>query len=278
MAVSININQPFIQDVKQRDLITPLPISPATGYYSVSNTNFGELKETYDEKPGIGVQVKILYSISAKIFISTGLDLSFLRYKRSIEVADLYDTQNIIGHSWLTNVRAANGDLIFNQNGGFTYDPPMIFGPSDKIGKTSAFFAGAPVLVGTTFLNEKLTILGGGIFSLPITASTYEQELIFEYDGKFSLGGVGSGAPFVFSGSKVHQQDTRKNVTYHFKPSAGLMMQISYRLLKKLQADLTMQKNFTPIYKSEYQSAGKAKLNLLSLGISYTVMNFNSPE
>lgn len=263
--------------------MTEAPIDPTSGY-SVTYFNVGKLRETYNEEPGIGLQTKILYSISPKIFVSTGLDLSFLRYKRSIEVDDLYDNDAriIIGSSFpfLTD---PDGNRIVNRDGTFAIDQSRIFGPTDKTGKTTVWNVGIPILAGTTFLNDKLTISMGGIFSVPVTASTYEHELVYEYGQVIWIGGVDENGdyPMNIIGQdryQFRQQDTKKNVTKQFKPSAGLMMQIGFRLWKKFQADLTMQKNVTPIYKSEYQSAGKAKLNLLSFGFSYSFLNFNSPE
>jgi hypothetical protein len=120
---------------------------------------------------------------------------------------------------------------------------------SGDVGNTTTLSLQVPVLVGTRFLQKKLEVRTGALFSYLLHATQTKEQ-------------------YTASTQSISQyKDSGKDGFTEFQ--AGVTVQTTYLFGRHMGLDFAFQKFFTPIYKSAEQFAGEAKYNLLSLGLSY---------
>jgi len=126
--------------------------------------------------------------------------------------------------------------------------------PDDALGKTSAWYLQMPVMAGTAFWNNKLVVRTGLTASAVLNARQYQQHYAIDYSTSVPV-------------EKVTVSPG--NVTGNFTTlSIGAVLQGTYCITPNIGVDLTAQRSFSNIYKSEIQAG--AKYNTLSLGMRYT--------
>jgi hypothetical protein len=249
-------NLPLIRSVEKNAVIAALPI-PTTSGYSYMAVNVGGLKESYTPKAGFRLGSKVDYSISKQFFITVGISLDYLRYQRSIEITKINSSPSstmptpiVSGKPFGTFygvplLRDQNGNPILESNGSIG-----IAKKSEDFGNTTTLSLQVPVTVGKSF-QDKFLVKTGIIFNYLMRATEVRQSVTM---------------PAV---TVIEEKQTSKEGFNEFL--TGATIQATYLPSPKIGIDVTAQKFFTPIYTGSYQSAGKAKLNTVSLGLSYSL-------
>jgi hypothetical protein len=243
-------NYPIIKTVETDLQPVALTIPAATGYSSyVTQVN---VRESFSSKVGFEIGSRFDYSVTSKFFITSGLSVSHIRFKRTEEISLL--SPDIQFHNLPTTVgqpfgsvygtitwRDAQGNVILN--------PPSLPQKSENIGNTTTWSVLTPVIIGTSFLNKKLEVRTGALFSYLLRATqTKEQYTASTY-------------------SMSEYKDSSKDGFSEFQ--VGITVQTSYLFGRHIGIDFAAQKFFTPIYTSTEQFGDEPKYNLLTLGLSY---------
>lgn len=243
-SITGGITYPYIKSKMETTTFTGVP---TTGYgqYYVSSYSF---KESYEVQPGLQLGGRMDMSLTQRFFLTTGISVSWLRYKQSALILLPQETQLTPIYEYPTL------PIIDN-----IYDTP----DDDKIGKTSAWYLQVPLSVGTTLLkNNRLAIQAGFMFSIVLDARTYTR--------KFSY--VPSVTPTQQPGYifyypyQIEVNVVRENVTDSFtQVRAGGMISIAYKITERVNVNVSGQPDFTPLYK---EGMG-AKPVTFALGGSY---------
>ncbi len=244
-------NYPIIKTVETDHQPTGITIPAATGYASYATKI--NVRESFSSKVGFEIGSRFDYYFTSKFFITSGLSISHVRFKRTIEVSLLSpDIQ-------LDNLPATVGQPFGSIYGSMTWldaqgnvvlSPPSVFPQkSENIGNTTTWSVLAPVLIGTSFLHKKLEVRTGALFSYLVRATQTKEQ-------------------YTASTRSISEyKDSSKDGFNEFQ--AGITVQTTYLLGRHVGVDFAAQKFFTPIYQSSEQFADEAKYNLLSLGLSY---------
>ncbi|HEY9048394.1 MAG TPA: outer membrane beta-barrel protein [Ohtaekwangia sp.] len=246
IAVKASANYPIIPDVTNAAYMNA-PIPSSTGYSST--TVAASIRQKFQSKVGGAFQSTIDYQLSSRFFLSTGLGISYLRYKRSTEIGSLpVGVESLV----ITSTSGVSIGSMYGSITGVDSDHGLgaiLVTPSDKTGNTSLVYIQAPVMAGVALLNSKLLLRVGATFSTLIYASEHKRR----YN--------------VTSFTVENYKDTSKD---SYTPIvAGAALQVTYQMLPKVGVDFTANRSFSSIYKTD--DADKAKSALLSLGLSYSL-------
>src|SRR5688572_2108961 len=165
------VNYPVIPT---KTMETQIKTLGTPGYEGFSFINVGSISLSHESKPGIDLGGAVDYSISRKFFISTGLNLSYLRFKKRVKIERLgsddvfdgdFNPSTTVGTpmgSFYGSIiyRDANGNVVVDENGQPRTQITSLRSTDDH-GKTSTLYLQVPVLVGTTFFHHKLIVRGG---------------------------------------------------------------------------------------------------------------------
>lgn len=220
------------------------PVIPSAGYTSIP-VNIATLKESYESKPGFDVGSSVDYTISSRFFITTGLNFSFLRYKRTFTIEKLSgdDLNNLTGNA----IGQPLGSIIFRDVNGNPLPESVSIQHSENKGKTSTLYLQIPVLIGTSFFQDKLLIRGGVSFSYLLSASVYTD--------RYSIN----------SGLESYKDNSRDG--YNSLLASGTIS-ATYMVTKSLGIDLGANKFLSPIFGG---SEAKSKYNTFSAGLNCTL-------
>jgi hypothetical protein len=253
--LTVDTNLPLIRSVEKNEVRAALPF-PTTSGYSYMAVNVGGLKESYTPQIGFGLGSEVDYSFSKQFFVSVGISLSYLRYQRSIEITKINSTPSstmpipiVSGKPFgsfygVPLQRDQNGNPILESNGSVA-----IAKTSEDFGNTTTLSLQVPVCIGKFFFKEKFLVKTGVVFNYLLRATEVRQSNINS------------------TNTIIEEKQTTKEGCNEFL--TGATIQASYLLSPKFGIDVTAEKFFTPIYSTSRQSAGKAKLNTVSLGLSY---------
>jgi hypothetical protein len=253
--LNVNTNLPLISSVEKNEVMAGLPIATAAGY-SYMAVNVGGLKESYTPQVGFGLGSNVDYSISKQFFISVGISLSYLRYQRSIEITRINSSPSStmplpiasgkpFGSFYGVPLqRDQNGNPVVESNGSFA-----IAQKSEDFGNTTTLSLQVPVCIGKSFLKEKVLVKTGIVFNYLLRATEIRQ------------------SNTIPTNTVIEEKQTEGFNEF----LTGATIQATYLLSPKIGIDVTADKFFTPIYASSHQWAGKAKLNTVSLGLSYSL-------
>lgn len=226
------------------------PVIPSSGYTTIS-TSTATFKESYEAKPGFDVGGSVDYIVSPRFFITTGVNFSLLRYKRifTIENLQVDDFNSPLNTSAGNAIGQPFGSIVFRDVNGNTLPEGAVnlLQPSQNKGKTSTLYLQIPVLIGTTFFQDKLFIRGGISFSYLLSASVYTD--------RYSL----------TSGIESYKDKSRDS--FNALLAAGTI-NATYMITKSLGVDIGVSKSLTPIFG---ESKVKSKYNTFSLGVNYTL-------
>jgi hypothetical protein len=243
-------NYPIIKTVETDHQTITLPIAGATGYSSYV-IPLG-ISESYVSKVGFDIGSRFDYQITSKFFITSGVSINHIRYQKTVEISHL--SPNIQIYNLPTTVGQPFGALYGSfasrdAQGNVELRPPVLLQKSENVGNTTTLSVQVPVLIGTSFLNKKLEVRTGALFSYLLHATQTKQQY----------------TPSTQSLSEY--KDSNKDGFIEFQ--AGITIQTTYIFGRHVGLDFAAQKFFTPIYKSAEQYGGEAQYNLLSLGLSY---------
>ncbi len=243
-------NYPIIKTVETYHQPITVPIAGAAGYTSFV-IPVG-VRELYVSKVGFEIGGKFDYNITSKFFITSGLSINHIRYKRTVEISPL--SPNIQSYNLPTTVGQPFGALFGSvasrdAQGIVEFSLPALLPKSENVGNTMTLALQMPALIGTSFLNKKLEVRTGALFSYLLYATQTKQQYAASTQ------------------SLSEYKDSSKDGFNEFQ--AGITVQTTYLFGHHRGIDFSVQKFFTPIYKSAEQFGGESKYNLLSLGLSY---------
>jgi hypothetical protein len=253
LAIGFSVNKALIPEVSNDHKLESQLSSPYAGYSAFYST-FATVRQSFDEKAGFNLKGSFDYGISKKFFLTTGLTVSYSRYRMRNIVDALQPIQpnvdfrdnslNPPSPYYGYQVGSPYGNIY---QGGYRYtdlNPPVITindSESKEIGKTTFISLQVPMLVGTSFLKNKLSTRIGAVTSFILHASTYQWEAL---------------------------KAEKKTSTNDFTPvSAGAMLQANYNFTSRISVEISGQHFFNSLYKNP--EGEKAKLNLFSAGLSY---------
>ena len=265
-SIEAGINYPMIGEVSHKATITAIPVPSSPGNTSYT-TNLGTVREVFEGNIGFFVSGKINRTIHKRFFLTSGLSFDYRRFNRSV-IIDRSEEQVIIQGGVITlnpdpgqpygvihgslYIRDANGNLILNPDG-----RPTAFQSesSNRRGDTEVFQLEAPLLAGTHFLKEKLTVQLGFNVGYILTASEYKQTYSYSMS-----------RPTITTAKEESSSDFNRF-------SVGINFTTTYRIYKKIGIQISALRNLTPIYQGEARQAGSAYLNSFSAGINYFISN-----
>lgn len=249
-------NYPLIKDVTTLDVMTlTAPWYMGTsGSNPINYTAETTIRQSFKGHMGFDASGNIDYAVSKKLFLTTGLTISYLRFKQIITIESLGTSQS------LTEIPAKGGGIIGDFYGSITFrdtegdfvTQPAQLTQSDKLGETTTLYLQTPILVGVSLLKDKFLIRGGATFSFLLNTSSYKLQSSYH------------GTAFVLSDYKDNTKEGYTDVM-----SSGTI-QATYLIAKRIGVDFSFNKYFTSIYSNNDQSK-KAKYNTLSLGLSYNL-------
>lgn len=241
-------NHTLIPSVEASSVSMQTPL-PAAGYHNAVFT--GSVKESFEGGAGLNFSGTFDYTLSSKLFLSTGLGVSYLHYKRSFSVG-LPDQDFQTESLGDTRAGAPLGSIVAwgaGDNRSLYGAQPTVI-TSAKSGQTSVLYIQLPVLVGTSFFHDKLFLRGGATLSWLMASAVYRPQYTPEK-------GI---------------EEVRITDNESFSPLlVSATVNASYQVLKKLSIDASAQQYLTPIYSSNFRTAGNARYTVIGLGISYVV-------
>jgi len=244
-------NYAIIPDVTHTEEME-LAIPPSVGYIATQTTT-ASFRQQYKERAGFDAGVSLDYGLSKKFFLTTGLSVSYLRFKQSMTITSL--ESNTVDMELPTAggviVGAPIGSIKFEDLDGNRSEPLLI--TSDKNGETTTLYLQTPVLAGTTFFKNRLIVRGGATFSYLLNATTYKMTASYE------------GGTFQALDVKV---DSREGYT---ELLASATVQTTFLVTKRIGVDFSANKFLSPIYSGKSSSSDQAKYNTLALGVSYSL-------
>lgn len=243
-SITGGISYPYIKSKTQTTTFTGVPTN-GYGQYYVSSYSF---EESYDALPGFQMGGKLDVSLNQRFFLTTGINLSWLRYKRTEGLLLPEETQ-------LSPIYEYPVFPIINNNYQTSDD--------DKIGKTSAWYLQVPLNVGTTLLkNNRMAIQAGFIFSIMLDARMYTRKFTY-VPSETSMEQPGGMFYYPY---EIKVDVVRENVKDTFNQvRAGAMIAIAYKIADQVNINLSGQPDLTPLYK---EGMG-AKPVTFGLGASY---------
>lgn len=240
-------NRPIIPSEQNNSVKLNTPVA----YAGMSSSAFkGSVKEHFEGAVGMNFNGNVDYAFSEKFFLTSGLGVSYLHYKRSISIGLTQQEYRVDDIFPNTSVGQPMGSIQMSNADGNLYDanPAVISTP--KAGQTSVIYLQVPMMAGTSFMDDKLLIRGGATLSWLMTSSVYK--------------------PHYTPGKGIEEIKETNNES--FSPlSVAASMSISYAVLRKISIDVTAQQYFTPIYKTEFRSGGSARYTVIGLGLSYVL-------
>lgn len=239
-------NRPFINDVS--NTFTFVSVMPTPFGYS-NSVSVSTYHEHYDEKIGADIGGSIDYTIWRKLFVGTGLSVSYNRFQRDGMIAGLdnFASGNTVLYPTTsgTPIGSFYGPIV---------DPRFTVpqGKMDNLGKTDLVYAQVPLMAGISLFKDKLMVRAGTTLLTLVYASEYESRY--------------SASDNVFYEHRSTSKDKYNRVL------AGVTLNATYYIISGLGIDISANKSLTPIYDLDDDGTEKAKMTLLSLGLCYSIV------
>jgi hypothetical protein len=257
-AIQLSGNYPIIQSVEETNQLTSGSIPSVSGFQAIL-LNVGKLKESYTSKVGFEIGGQFDYLIAERFFITSGLTVNYLRFQRKVRITELSQAADYLSTSPF-NAGSPFGSIIYSghpqldTNGRLVLDPEnsLLISHPDDLGSTTILSMQAPIMVGASFCKHKLQVRTGAIFSYLLQSTEVKE--------KFVAGTMNN---------RMLSPYTDKNKSDFNEFQAGATLTTTYLIGGNFGVNLTARKFFTPIYDNSRQEAGKAKYNVLSLGLEY---------
>jgi hypothetical protein len=226
-----------------------------SSYVSTVNT----VHQSFDGMAGAEASGKLDYTLPGRFFLTSGLTINYLRFKQSAFIETLSGPPATDFPPTMATEGSPMGGFYFRNMNGDRQPQKLetIAMPVDKrLGKTQVWYVQVPVMVGTSFWNNRLVVRGGFTASYVVHASQYQAKYSIDYSSSTGPSG---------------QIDVKSvNATNNFTSvSVGSILQSTYYITKNIGIDLSAQRSFSGVYKSENGSP-KPKYNTFSLGVSYS--------
>jgi len=227
--VQVSANYPVIPTYyKQVYSVKWSPVANVSGVIVVDQST--KIREKYQDNIGGKIGLNASLDLKKNFFISTGIGLNFISFKREFQYVDLAEPIP----------------------GGFsntTIPSPGIF--SSDIGKTFLLYTDIPVSAGVKLIKKQLSLNLGLTVSLLTFSQQYLVKQYNEFDVRYE---------------KIVLDNTSEGLT---KVSFSVHAEAAYRVKLKYSVFVRYSRQLSPIYKKDYQYVGKAKYNLIELGAGY---------
>lgn len=249
ISFTVGGNVTAIKTVQQITRATTLvPSQPTSAPFSSTNPDIF-INEVYEPKLGVALGVEVRYKILSKLFLTSGIRCNFQRFDRSI-------------------IFEGGPDNAFN----FEFS-------ALNSGETALLATDVPLLAAVPILINKLTLRSGIVFSYLLNAnySSYEYQ---QFNFIFTKGGLSpspnepnlTDRPNLYdSETRYLQRKTYNNTEGYRTFTTGIVIEVSYKVMKSTSVEVGFQKNFTPIYEQARQYAGDAKITAFYLNLRYSI-------
>lgn len=239
-------NFPIIPSVVSKVNLEPSQLTPGMPFSTEKIT----IEETFDEKAGFNFGGQLDFSVDNKIFITTGLSVSYLRFRQINTLID-FTSQ---GYTYKLTELAEGDYLTGSPVGTVISDSPgsSFFKTDEKLGETTTLYLQSPVLAGVSLFKNRLMISAGATFSFLVNATTYSY--------------------------KIYQDETLLSIQLMKEQSydrftqllVSATVQATYLVTRQIGINFNANAYLSPVYSASDQSK-KAKYNVLSLGLSYSI-------
>jgi hypothetical protein len=177
ISVQVAANYPLIKDVERTQALTNVPIIPSTGFSSTVST--GGLKESFSSKLGFQLGGQFDYDLPRRFFLSSGISVCYVRFQRRTSITGLTNGDILVRIPNLPDVVGQPYGVIRAVE--FQRDPdgrpaPRIPAKSENLGNTTALSVQLPVLIGRSFLQNKLAVKGGAVISYLLHATEIKDK------------------------------------------------------------------------------------------------------
>lgn len=250
-SIGVSTNYPLINSSREVALLLNDPVPTPSGVGSL--VVYGAIKETYKAKAGATLSGSMDIGISRRFFITTGISFSQLRFTRLAEIQGIEYGVWPAASPYASEEPSSIGSMY-----GYTYslngaNPEVEPSPSQRKGETTARYVEVPVLAGTAFLKEKLSIRAGAIGACFIQATEYRSRAAQSIGLNISR--------------EEYKEKDPKNFTSLLM---GAMAEVNYQLTKRISVELAAKNYFQPIYKKDNSMKSDSRYLLLSAGVRYT--------
>lgn len=253
IALKSGANRPIINDVTNTyTFTTVVPSGGGLNELGSISQSMSTYTECYEEKTGADIAGSIDYTLCRNFFVSTGLGLNYTRFKRNGAVVSLDNFTGV--YSNLYPYSTTTGVPIGSLYGSGTYQPRFIIPSSysDRLGKTDLVYIQIPLVAGVSLLNDRLMVRAGTTLSGLVYASEYELR---------------------YNTSDNSFYDHRNTSKEKFNSLlAGVVLNLTYYIIPGVGIDVSANKSLTSIYDLNNDGTEKAKMALLSLGLSYAIV------
>lgn len=242
--------------------VATVNMNAAPGYVVVTNNL--SISENFKGKLGGSMNALIDYQLGKKVLVSTGLGLNMYRFKKTVVTSSVLSLSgSATGFGNLPPGTLANYGVIY---GSFAPDTtgarPLPTDPSvypmdqnevsDKIGDSYTLYLEVPLLIGLSFINERLTIRTGVIFSTLALGAVYRST-----DSFSAQYGLRSEQSWDTSSDGFTNVLLNGVALFSLKVFKGYSAQIGYRY------------SFSSVYDKEYQLYRKLHYNNFTIGMAY---------
>jgi len=233
--ISINIspNYSLINSATERGAFTTY--QPETYPSSYGYTQWS-IKQNYKGKTGVDFNAKADYTITKRLFVSAGLSFNYLRYDQNIGLTPTGNQPQFTS----TNTGVPFGTFY---GSGIIYNSGQISLARANKERTTSYVS-VPVMIGYSFLNDRLLVRTGPALSLLLNATHYNVS--YGINGSFS------------------QQRESSTNGYH-QMLVNLNTQVTYRVFKYFGIDFSYQQGLTSIYSDNTRS----RYHTVACGVSY---------
>jgi Outer membrane protein beta-barrel domain len=259
-SIHAGTNYPLIRENRETPNQQAVLVPTASGGSTIT-TNNSVLVEKFEEKAGFNLGTSFQVFESKKFFIETGASANYYRFKKSTLI-ESSSVLNPLGPSWSGTVASAgnpfpllpttsynnsnNGQVIVNQNGSpVTHTNIEAEKTPEDLGKTNTVYFQVPVVVGRSFLKDRLVAKIGVSTNFLVFVSVYKDDLLYA--------------------TNTLIKDTSKDGFSHVMVNGTF--QATYLITQNIGLDLSYQRSLNSIY-SEH-AIDKTFFNIFSLGASY---------
>jgi hypothetical protein len=241
VSVRMSAGYPVMKDVvSDQNLVLMSPWYMGTsGSGSISNSVTRSIRTRFDEKMGLEFAGAFDYEISPKFFLSTGLGVSYLHFKKNYSLETSGPSSGTGLMSYYVPQQSTNRSVF--GNGDTNTDGATLLYSTNEMGTTNLLYIQVPLLAGISLKKQKLFLRAG----TTLAYSAYSSEIKVDANGE---------------DYKDTNSDNLKNLIVNGTINA------TYYFSKKIGAEVSLNRSLNSLYKSD-----KINYTTISLGITYAL-------
>lgn len=259
--LSAGVNYSHIGDQIDEDAFGGSALPP---YVNVPITY--DVEERFKGFVGSSISGKAKFSIGKKTQLRTGLGLDYIKFKRDTRILSSTETlASFTGSLGQNNdvITTDGGIIIINTNG----DPENESNPDDIIlvdpekGPAHIVYLTIPIEMSYQLSSRFYSKIG---ISLASRIYSRTKGDVVRFDR--------------FSGETAVEEHTYTNGKGFNENQFFASIGFGYQIAKKTSIELNYNRGLSPIFENDAQAAGKAKYNLIGLGISYQLWKVSNKK